>query len=53
MYLLCPRVNRLKTVPFTAAHSYTAHILAVLPLPPSLGAQAHFFLGEGTSKGKI
>ena len=34
MYILYPRVNCLKTIPFTAAHTYIAHIWQYPPPPP-------------------
>ena len=35
-----PRVNCLKTIPFTAAHTYIAHIWQYPPLPRGVGKQA-------------
>ena len=41
IYIPYPRVNCLKTTPFTVAHTYIAHIWKYPP-PPSLGKQLTF-----------
>ena len=41
-----PRVNCLKTIPFTAAHTYIAHIWQYRPPPPASGASPYRPLKE-------
>ena len=36
IYMPYPRVNCLKTIPFTAAHTYIAHIWQYRPPPPGV-----------------
>ena len=40
IYTPYPRVNCLKTIPFTAAHTYIAHIWKYPPPPPQPGKTA-------------
>ena len=43
IYIPYPRVNCLKTIPFTAAHTYIAHIWQYPPLPRGLYPEVVLF----------